>query len=418
MAYIPRLIDDELDRYLRAFGATLIEGPKWCGKTTTAMHRASSSLLIADPRDDFAMRKIASVNPSAAISGRVPRLIDEWQEVPKLWDAVRFECDARGGKPGQFILTGSATPRDDRGPMHSGAGRVGRLKMGTLTLSESGVSDGSASLSAMLSGERFGGVGSLSLASIAELVVRGGWPATIELPTSTAMLRAREYVEVVCYEDVSAVDGVRRDPARVRSLIRSLARNESTLASNNTLVRDMGIDASRQTVSSYLDVLGRLNFTDDIPAWDPALRSPVPLRVSAKRHLADTSLAAAALAADVDSLVTDVKTLGLLFESLVLHDLKVYAMACGASLGHYHDAEGLEADAIVSTPGGGWAAFEVKLGKGQVEEAAANLARVETKLVAAGERPASVKCVVVGFGEPAYVTDNGVQVVPVDLLGA
>ena len=414
--YIPRIADRELADRLSAFGAVLIEGPQWCGKTTTARRAAASELLVSDPANDFGNRALAELDPALAVEGASPRLIDEWQEVPKLWDAVRFECDRRGGA-GHFVLTGSATPREASRPMHSGAGRFARMRMGTMTLFESGDSDGSASLSAMLEGDAPRGAGSLDLRGIAVLVARGGWPSAVGSGADAALALAREYVDTVAEIDVSEVDGVRRDPARVRSVISSLARNESTLASLKTVVADLGGTVTRQTAASYISALSRIHFVDDVPAWDPALRSPVKLRSAPKRHLADPSLAAAALGTGEGALLADVKTLGLLFESLVLRDLRAYAGAIGGRLFHYHDASDLEADAVVEIPDGRWAAFEVKLGTGGVAEGARSLAALRDKMSSAGNRPPDLMCVVVGTGLPAHTTREGVRVVPVDLLG-
>lgn len=421
--YIERVVDRELERLLEMFGAVLVEGPKWCGKTTTAKKHAVSALMLANPENDFAARTLATLDPSLAIKGDKPRLLDEWQEVPKLWDAVRYECD-ESGLPGRFILTGSATPRDIDAPMHSGVGRFARLKMSTMTLLELGVSSGEVSLGAMFEGETFSGLSKLSLGDIAELAVRGGWPSALNMPTSYAETLAREYLDAVCESDISTVDGVRRDPAKVRSLLRSLARNESTLATLKSVVRDVGlqygetsVELTRATATTYISILERLHLIDDIPAWDPAVRSPISLRVSKKRHIADVSLAAAAIGADVESLIADPKTLGLFFESLVLHDLKVYAQALDAGVYHYHDTKDLEVDAVVAKHNGEWLAVEVKLGAAQVEEGCANLRRVEERMVKAGNRPPARKCVVVGFGMPACVVEGDIQVIPVDMLG-
>lgn len=415
--YVPRLADEELQSALSTFGAVLIEGPKWCGKTTTARQAAASELLVADPANDFGNRTLAQIDPSLAMRGDEPRLIDEWQEVPKLWDAARFECDERGGT-GHFIFTGSATPRESQTPMHSGAGRFARIQMGTMTLSELGVSSGEASVAGLFAGKRYSAVGSLDLESVAELVVRGGWPGVMEQSTRQAAKMAREYLQVVANTDVSDIDGVPRDPQRVSALIRSLARNESTLASTRAIAADLQGEVSRPTVNQYLAILERLHLTNDIPAWYPAARSPVPLREAKKRHMADPSLAAAALGADVTALCRDPKTLGLLFESLALHDLGIYGQACGATLGHYHDYKDLEVDAVLSKADGSWMAFEIKLGSAQVPEALGNLNELERIMTAAGNEPPSAKCVIIGFGMPAHVTEDGVQVIPVDVLGA
>ncbi len=413
--YIPRLIDAKLEEKLATFGAVLIRGPKWCGKTTTAAKHSGSNLMLTDPANNFAARTLANIEPSIALEGDNPRLIDEWQEVPKLWDAVRFECDRRA-TAGLFILTGSATPNDKNAPMHSGAGRISRIDMGTMSLFELGVSSGKVSLAGLFKGRTYSAVNSLGLKDVAELVVRGGWPSAIGKTTQQTSIMASDYIETVCETDVSAIDGLRRDPEKVKSLIRSLARNESSLVSEKTIVADMAGMATRQTVSVYRSILARLNFTCDIPAWDPAIRGKVKLRSAKKTHLADPSLAAAALGANESSLLKDPKTLGLLFESLVLHDLIAYASVIGASVSHYHDADDLEVDAIVSKANGEWVAIEVKLGSESIDAGVKNLKKLEEKMIKAGNEPASRKCVVVGFGSPAYVTEDGIQIVPIDTL--
>ena len=409
MPYINRIVDAELERALGAFGAVLLEGPKWCGKTTTAARVARSSLMLSDPAGDFASRKLAQVEPSVAIEGESPRLIDEWQEVPKLWDAVRYRCDATGGR-GLFVLTGSATPDDAHAPMHSGVGRIARVRMGTLTLQEQGISSGKVSVAGLLQGKSYTALGSLDVQTIAQLVVRGGWPSAAGVPAPAASMLARGYVDGVCNSDVSRIDGVRRDPDKVTRLVRSLARNESTLATMKSVLADLGGDITRQTAAKYVSILSRLHFVQDVPAWNPALRSPVVLRQAAKHHLADPSLAAAALGASTESLLEDVKTLGLLF-------LMAYAQASGARVYHYHDSSDLEVDAIVQADDGRWLAVEVKLGAGGVQDGCQNLLRLESKMTDAGNRPPAAKVVVVGFGEPAHLTEDNVQVVPIDTLG-
>ena len=405
--YVDRCIDKVIRHNLDIFGAVLIQGPKWCGKTTTAKRFARSSLSLSDPTGNFAALQLAQIDPAQAIAGPSPRLIDEWQEEPKLWDAVRFECDARQGESGQFILTGSATPRDSKQPMHSGVGRIARLRMDTMTLFELGVSSGLVTIGALLSGHPAKqAVGSIAgISGIADLLCRGGWPQAMGKTTENAMRIAAAYV-----------DGVKRDPVKVRSLLTSLARNESTLAGSKSIDKDIGTGVSKNSVSRYMDALRRINIIDDIPAWHPALRSPVKLRQSAKRHLADPSLAVALLGANPESLASDPKTLGLLFESLVLHDLKVYAAANDSSVSHYHDADDLEVDAVIHRRDGTWIAVEVKLGSPQVPEASANLLRLERKLVERGERPPAAKLIVIGFGMPVHTTPEGIIVAPVDTL--
>lgn len=417
--YMSRCIDRMVERDLSIFGAVLIQGPKWCGKTTTAQRFAASTLSLSDPSGGFAARQLAELDPARAIVGPTPRLIDEWQEVPQIWDAVRFECDRRRGESGQFLLTGSATPRDSNQPMHSGVGRVSRLRMDTMTLFELGVSSGEVSVGALLSGKPTGAaLGSIDgVSGIADLLCRGGWPQAVGRTTDEAMRIAASYVDGVCESDVSRTDDVRRDPAKVRALLSSLARNESTLAGAKSLCRDIGGDVSKNSIVRYMDALRRINVVDDIPAWHPALRSPVKLRQGAKRHLADVSLAVALIGADRESLSVDPKTLGLLFESLALHDLKVYAAANDAALSHYHDGDDLEVDAIVHRRDGSWMAVEVKLGSPQLSEASENLNRLEKKMVRHGERPPVAKCVIIGYGMPVHTTSDGVLVIPIDTLG-
>ena len=416
--YMSRCIDRSIERDLGIFGAVLIQGPKWCGKTTTAQRFTESSRSLSDPAGDFAALQLARIDPAQAIVGATPRLIDEWQEEPKLWDAIRFECDRRTGEPGQFLLTGSATPNDADQPMHSGIGRISRLRMETMTLAELEVSSGAVSLESLLNGCPIKtALGSINgIADIAELLCRGGWPQAVGKTTADAMRISAAYIDGVCESDVSRVDGVKRDPEKVRALLSSLARNESTLAGEKSLEKDLGGDVSRSTLRRYTDALRRIHIIDDIPAWHPALRSPVKLRQSAKRHLADPSLAVALLGANPESLASDPKTLGLLFESLVLHDLKVYAAANDSSVSHYHDADDLEVDAVICRRDGTWIAVEVKLGSPQIPEASANLLRLERKLVERGERPPAAKLIVIGFGMPAHTTPEGIIVAPVDTL--
>ena len=269
-------------------------------------------------------------------------------------------------------------------------------------------------LSGKLAKRALGSIGGVS--GIADLVCRGGWPQAAGKTTDEAMRIATAYVDGVCESDVSRTDGVSRDPTKVRALLSSLARNESTLAGANSIGKDIGGDVSKNSILRYMDALRRINVVDDIPAWYPALRSPVKLRQGAKHHLADPSLAVALIGADRDSLSADPKTLGLLFESLVLHDLKVYAAASDASVSHYHDGDDLEVDAIVHVRDGSWAAVEVKLGSPQISEATDNLTRLERKMAEHGERPPVAKCVIVGYGVPSHVTSDGIQVIPIDVL--
>lgn len=419
--YISRIADTQLSDYLATFGAVLVEGPKWCGKTTTAARQAASELRIADPAGNYQSKRLAELDVASALNGDRPRLIDEWQEVPSTWDAVRYECDRASGVPGQFLLTGSATPRERMRPLHSGAGRIGHLRMDTLSLLELGISSGETSLAGLFAGENPKGVSKLSLGDVAHAICRGGWPAAVQLDTVQAMRIATSYIDAVAGEDMERIDGVARDPEKVRRLIRSLARNESTLASKKTILADTSTEVRRElaesTVSDYLTVLAKLFFVDDIPAWSPALRSPVRIRAARKRHLSDVSLAASALGLTPETLIGDQKTMGLLFESLVAHDLRIYARAINAKIMHYRDDSNLEVDLIVECSDGRWGAFEVKMGSVQEDDGAANVRALERKMVERGERPASVKAVIVGIGGVAHMREDGVAIVPIDTLG-
>ena len=423
--YAPRIVDASIGTRLRTFGAVVIEGPKWCGKTTTARNHAVSETSMADPEGDFRARTIAELDPSLALRGEKPRLIDEWQDVPKLWDAVRYECD-RTQEKGLFILTGSTNPgkRRNKGveqARHSGAGRMARVRMDTMTLSEMSKSSGTVSLGGLFEGERYASTSYLDLSAVAQLVVHGGWPKALGYGTADAALVAREYIKAVIEKDVSEVDGIARDSEKVGRLIVSLARNESTLATAKTIRLDasgaQGPPLAHATLGEYLDALRRIYFVQDIPAWHPALRSPVRVRAASKHHLADPSLAAAALGASVDGLIHDPKTLGFLFESLATHDLLVYAAANDASVWHYRDDSGLEADLILERSDGAWIGVEVKLGFAQADDAAQSLLALRDKMVAGGQRPPSALVVVVGCGGLATARPDGVQIAPIDTLG-
>lgn len=425
--YIHRIADKTIEQYLKVFGAVVIEGPKWSGKTTTAMNHAASETSMANPANDFQERTIARLEPSLAIKGSRPRLIDEWQDVPKLWDAVRYECDQSREK-GLYILTGSSIPKNKKGtkeddirPKHSGAGRIARIKMNTMSLLEFGVSSGEVSLGGLFEGKGYSSLSKLDLEGIAELVVRGGWPAAIPMDTQEAMLISKEYLDAVIDEDIHEVDEVKRDTGKVRRLIASLARNESTLATTKTIIKDISeLDdesLTYPTVNEYVDALRRLFFIDDIPAWSPALRSPIRIRSTAKHHLTDPSLAAAALGASPASLLREPKTLGLLFESLAIHDLKIYAEAIGGRTYHYHDDAGLEADVIVEKDNGDWLAFEIKLGFDQVEKGAASLLSLKKKMTDHGQRSPKALAILVGTGGVAHMREDGIQVIPIDTLG-
>jgi predicted AAA+ superfamily ATPase len=414
MAYIPRIVDAEVRRRLDANGAVVIEGPKACGKTETARRQAASEVLLDV---DVAAQQAAAIDPRLVLDGATPRLLDEWQIVPAIWNHVRREVDSRG-QPGQFLLTGSATPADDR-TRHTGGLRFGRVQMRPMTLAEIGRSTGEISLAALLSGDasRSADPG-LTVHDLIEEVVRGGWPGIRHLPVADAARALRDYLDRIRRTDIEAVDGVRRDPERVQAVLRSLARHVGTQAALTRIAADAatpGTTVSDDTVSEYLAALARLMIVEDQPAWNTHLRSRHALRTAPTRHFTDPSLAVAALRASPDALLKDLNAFGLLFESMVVRDLRVYAQPLDGEVFHYRDQSQLEVDAIVDT-GDRWAAFEVKLGPGQVDQAAETLTRFAERVDTAKRGEPALLGVIVGSGY-GYVRPDGVHVIPVGALG-
>jgi len=408
-------VDSELGARLSAVGAVVVEGPKACGKTLTARQLAASEVLLDV---DANARQAIAVDPALVLDGPTPRLLDEWQIEPAIWNHVRRAIDARS-EPGQFILTGSAVPADDI-TRHTGAGRIGRLRMRPMSLFESGASSGGIMLAELLEGRMNSSADpGLTVADIAEEVSRGGWPGLRGRSARSALLAVRDYLDEIARVDVSRVDGTHRDPGRVARLLASLARNVGTHAAATTLAKDAGgADGPLKddTVRDYLAALERLMVVEDQPAWAPHLRSSHRLRTAPKRHFVDPSLAVAALRATPARLLGDLNLLGFLFESLVVRDLRVYAQAADARVSQYRDSGGLEVDAIVEAGDGRWLAFEVKLGHGQIDDAAASLlrfaARVDTARCGA---PALLGVIVAtGYG---YRRKDGVAVIPIGALG-
>jgi predicted AAA+ superfamily ATPase len=413
--YRARVVDGELQATLRASGAVLIEGPRGCGKTATARQVAASEVRF--DTDDTA-RQAALVDPALVLDGPTPRLLDEWQLVPQIWNHVRRAVDDRQSA-GLFILTGSAVPSDDV-TRHTGALRITRLRMRPMTLAEVGVSTGAVSLAGLLAGKpaRSPDTG-LTVPAIAEVVAAGGWPGLLGRSAADAAKAVRGFVDELRRVDVSRVDNVARDPVRVGRLLRSLARNVATPAAATTLAADTaGEDPPLKddTVHEYLSVLERLFVVEDQPAWAPHLRSRSVLRRAAKRHFVDPSLAVAALEATPERLRQDLNLLGLLFESLVVRDLRVFAQALGGRVLHYRDNTGLEVDVIVETGDGVWAAFEVKLGAGLVDEAVGSLQRFAERVDTAKCGAPAALGVIVGTGY-GYVRDDGIAVIPAGALG-
>ncbi len=418
--YRPRVIDKQIEEYLSISGAVCIEGPKWCGKTWTSSYHSKSEILIGDPSGNFQNRRLAELSPSLVLEGDTPRLIDEWQEVPPLWDAVRFMVDQRALK-GQFILTGSATP-SHKGILHSGAGRIVKLRMRPMSLYESGDSSGMVSLETLCRGELNPAmVGENDLKKLIELIVRGGWPGNLNLPIKQAALLPIEYLNAIVDDDVYRIDGIKRDTFKMRLLLRSLARNESTTVTNKTLCKDIKAtddeDIDTNTVASYLDIFKRLFISDNQPPFAEKIRSSVRVKQAEKRHFADPSLVCALLRATPEKLINDLETLGFLFEALCERDLKIYAEAFGALLYHYQDYAGHEIDAVIELPDGNWCAFEIKLGANQIDAAAKNLIKIRDEIASDVKgKPPVVLCVLCGLSNAAYRREDGVFVVPITAL--
>ena len=417
--YKPRIIDKKIEEYLSVFGAVCIEGPKWCGKTWTSSFHCSSEIFIGDPGGNFQNRRLAEMSPELVLEGDTPRLIDEWQEVPPLWDAVRYKVD-ESGKKGQFILTGSATP-NHKGILHSGAGRIARLRMRPMSLYESGNSGGQVSLEALCHGEmRPAMTGNVDLKKIIGYIIRGGWPGNLSVSEDKAALLPEEYLNAVIEDDVYRIDGIKRDYSKMRLLLRSLARNESTTATNKTLKNDIrerdNEDIDVETVAAYLDIFKRLFITDNQLPFAPEIRSSVRIKQAEKRHFSDPSLAAAILKATPDKLLGDLETLGFLFEAICERDLKIYAQSFDGELYHYQDYNNNEIDAVIELRDGSWCAFEIKLGANQIDTAAENHIKIKNEIREKGGNPPTVLCVVCGLSNAAYKREDGVYVVPLTAL--
>jgi uncharacterized protein len=407
------VLDAELAQTLRAVGAVVIEGPKACGKTATARQLAASEVLFdVDPN----AQQAAAADPALVLDGPTPRLLDEWQVAPAVWNSVRRTVDDRS-RPGQFILTRSAVPADDV-TRHTGAGRIARLRMRPMSLFEAGRSSGPISLAALFDGQLEPTTDpGLTVPDLAEEIARGGWPGLRDRTVADALRAVRGYLDEVARVDVGRADPSRRDPDRVARLLRSLARNVATHAAATTLAKDTrAADGALKddTVREYLDVLGRLMVVEDQPAWAPHLRSTYRLRTAPKRHFVDPSLAVAALRATPERLLREINSLGFLFESLVVRDLRVYAQAADAEVLQYRDSGGLEVDAIVEARDGRWMAFEVKLG--QVDEAAAALLRFAQRIDTSRCGPPALLGVIVATGY-GYRREDGVAVIPIGALG-
>lgn len=425
--YIPRIADSELQDRLEASGAVLIVGPKWCGKTTLASHQARSVLSLQDPDRRSSYISTASVKPSLLLKGDKPRLLDEWQTIPVLWDAVRHDVD-RSGLLGQYILTGSNAV-DEKQILHSGIGRIARMKLYPMSLFETGESNGALSLDRLFCDPNYeidGMVSSLSVEDLIFATCRGGWPSSLFMTSRKAQLLVpKDYLNGVCETEISTVDGVRRDPAKTRALLSSYARNVSTMAKKTTLLQDINTQdtgMSIGTLDSYLSALERLFVIEDVPAWSPAIRSASSMQRRHKREFVDPSIGIAALGLSPEYFETDLKTFGFFFENLCARDLRVYSQKTGGHLSYYHDRYGLEADFVLHRDDGRYALVECKLGSAEIEEGARHLLEIrrllEEKIASEKQCPLKVPdlMIVLTGGEMAYRRPDGVDVIPIGCL--
>ena len=418
--YKKRIADSILQRKLSGKGAVLIEGAKWCGKTTTGEQIAKSILYMSQTGMEEQNIRLASLNPNLLLRGEIPRLIDEWQIAPQLWDSVRFESDH--GPVGQFILTGSSVPADMSKVLHSGTGRIGWLRMRPMSLWESQESTGEVSLGELFATpDQVGGINNMDIEQIAFLTCRGGWPLAVDMEREVALDQAFDYIEAVEKRDISKVDGVERDPTRVHRLLRSLARNQGSQASIGTIRADLEANEadslSEDTIASYIKALKEIFVVEDSEAWNPNLRSKTATRTSDTRYFTDPSIATAALGIGPQDLVNDLNTFGLIFETLAVRDLRVYAEALNGKVYHYRDKNGLECDAVVHLRDGRYGLVEIKLGGDDlIDEGAAALLKLSGKIDTGRMKAPSFMMVLVAVGRYAYRRDDGVYVVPVGCL--
>ena len=419
--YKSRIVDNLLKRKLKGIGAVLIEGPKLCGKTTTAEQFSKSILYVANPQERQQNLRMADIDPSFLLQGEVPRLLDEWQIAPMLWDAVRFEVDHRGAS-GQFILTGSAVPIQKEKIFHTGTGRIARLKMRTMALYESGESNGSISLKKLFAGEKnLSGLNELTLEEIAYLICRGGWPTACLQRGNIALERAFDYYDAIVNEDITRADGVNRSSERTKLLMRSYARSQGTQTLIDAIRKDMiandtsSLDA--KTVQSYIDALKKIFVIEDIPAWNPNLRSKTAIRTSNTRYYMDPSIGTAALGIGPQDLINDLETFGLMFETLCMRDLRVYADSLDGTVYHYRDKNGLECDAVIHLRNGSYGLIEIKLGgENAIEYGSKTLKKLRDKIDTEKMKKPEFLMVMTGTGQYAYQREDGIYVVPIGTL--
>lgn len=418
--YKRRIIDKTIETYLKISGAICIEGPKWCGKTWTSAFHSNSEFLVGDPSNNFSNRQLAELNPALILQGDTPRMIDEWQEVPSIWDATRAEIDKRH-KKGQIILTGSSTPKT-KGVLHSGTGRIVKLRMNTMSLYESGDSSGTVSLFDLCNGKLAAQMlEDVQLEKIAAIIVRGGWPENVLVNSSFAHLMPKAYMDNVVEENLNNLDDeIDYNKRKAQLLLRSLARNESTTVSDSALLNDIierdGESMSRNTVIKYLEALNRMFLFNNQAPFSPNIRSALRVKQAEKRHFSDPAMVCALLNITVDKLLGDLNTFGFLFEALVERDLSIYAQAFNAKLFHYQDYKNNEIDAVIELENGDWCAFEIKLGAKKIDEGAKNLIKVRDDIVKNGGKAPKIMCVICGLSNAAYQREDGVFVVPITAL--
>lgn len=419
--YKKRIVDEILVKKLKGKGAVLIQGPKWCGKTTTAEQISNSILYMAKSDEQEQNKVLAEINPSLLLAGDVPRLIDEWQIAPKLWDAARYEIDHRNAE-GQFIFTGSSVPVDMDEVIHTGTGRFAWLLMRPMSLYESGESTGEVSLKDLFEGkEKIQGINNLDIEKIAFLVCRGGWPRSIYMEEEIALEQAFDYYKAIVESDISKVDNISKNPERVKKLMRAYARNMGSQASNETIKSDMIANDSQaldtDTVLSYVNALKKIFVVEESPAWNPNLRSKTAIRTSDTRYFIDPSIAVAALGIGPKDLMNDLNTFGLLFETLCIRDLRVYAESLNGDLYHYRDSSDLECDAVIHLRDGSYGLIEIKLGGDSlINEGAKNLKKLESRIDVEKMKNPSFLMVLTAIGKYAYKREDGVYVVPIGCL--
>ena len=419
--YRNRVVDAILQEKLEGKGAVLIEGPKWCGKTTTAEQIAKSVLYMDDPQSKEQNVNMAALNPKRLLSGETPRLIDEWQIAPKLWDAIRFEVDHRDDL-GQFVLTGSAVPPDTKEITHSGTGRFSWLMMRPMSLYESGESTGEVSLSGLFEGKgEVDGESKLDLERIAFLICRGGWPRSIDMRDKIALNQAIDYYDAVVHSDINRADGVEKNPERVKRLMRSLARNQGQQIANTAIAADIAANnestINQETVASYISALKKIFVVEDMPAWNPNLRSKSAIRTSDTRYFVDASIAAAALGIGPNDLINDLNTMGFLFETMCVRDLRVYAEALGGSVYHFRNKAGLECDAVVHLRNGSYGLIEIKLGgKRLIREGVETLTSLTESIDTSKMKEPAFRMILTAADQYAYRREDGICIVPVGCL--